>query len=93
MSETGLMVVPVRRGSWTVSLRCGRLPGGERVGIAFTTEAALMAVMGPGQPWIHLHERALRAMLAPLGVIRLQVNPGVVAEVSAPTGRPMPVAV
>jgi hypothetical protein len=52
-----------------------------------------MAVMGPGQPWIHLLERALRAMLAPLGVIRLQVNPGVVAKVSAPAGTPMPVAV
>ena len=66
-----------------MTLRCGRLPGGERVGIAFTTEAALAEVMGPAQPWIHLHERALRSMLAPLGVTRLQVNPGVVAEVSA----------
>jgi hypothetical protein len=93
MSETGLMVVPVRSGAGTVSLRCGRLPGGERVGIAFTTEAALTAVMGPDQPSIHLHERALRSMLAPLGVTRLQVNPGVVAEVSAPAGAAIPVAV
>jgi len=45
------MVVPVRTGSGMVRLRCGRLPTGERVGIAFTTEARLAAVMGAGQPW------------------------------------------
>jgi hypothetical protein len=87
------MVVPVRRGEWTVTVRCGRLPGGERVGIAFTTEAALVEVMGPAQPWIHLHERALRSMLAPLGVTRLRVNPGVVAEVSASARTVIPIAV
>ena len=78
MSATELMVVPVRAGSGTVCLRCGRLPAGERVGIAFTTEAHLAAVMGAGQPRIHLSEPALEEMLAPLGVTRIQVDPGLV---------------
>jgi hypothetical protein len=72
------MVVPVRTGSGMASLRCGRLPDGRRVGIAFTTEAGLIEVMGADQPWIHLDVRAMRAMLAPLGVTRIQVDPGVV---------------
>jgi hypothetical protein len=82
------MVVPVRTGSGMASLRCGRLPDGRRVGIAFTTEARLIEVMGADQPWIHLHERAVRAMLAPLGVTRIQVDPGVVTP-----NLPVPVAV
>jgi hypothetical protein len=82
------MVVPVRTGSGTVSLRCGRLPDGRRVGIAFTSEARLIEVMGADQPWIHLNERAMRAMLAPLGVTRIQVDPGVVTP-----HLPVPVAV
>jgi hypothetical protein len=40
--------------------------------------ARLIEVMGADQPWIHPHERAVRAMLAPLGVTRIQVDPGVV---------------
>jgi hypothetical protein len=73
------MVVPVRTKAGAASLRCGRLPNGERVGIAFTTADRLTEVMGADQPFIHLHERALKAMLAPLGVTRVQVDPGVVA--------------
>ncbi len=73
------MVVPVRTGSGMVCLRCGRLPTGERVGIAFTTEARLAGVMGADQPWIHLNDQAMKAMLAPLGVTRIQVDPGLVA--------------
>ena len=78
MSATRRMVVPVRTVPGMVSLRCGRLPTGERVGIAFTTEARLAAVMGAGQPWIQLSERAMEQMLAPLGVTRIQVDPGLV---------------
>lgn len=86
MSMTGSMVVPVRTGSGTVSLRCGRLPTGEHVGIAFTTEARLRTVMGAGQPWIQISEQAMEEMLAPLGITRIQVDPGLV------TARP-PIAV
>jgi hypothetical protein len=83
MTESALMVVPVRAGSGMVSLRCGRLPSGERVGIAFTTEERLAETMGTGQEWIRLHERALRAMLRPLGVTRIQLDPRVLATTPA----------
>ena len=79
INATKLMVVPVRTGSGMVCLRCGRLPTGEQVGIAFTTEARLAGVMGADQPWIHLNDQAMKAMLAPLSVTRIQVDPGLVA--------------
>jgi hypothetical protein len=87
VSATRLLVVPVHTGSGMVSLRCGRLPGGERVGIAFTTQASLARAMGAGQPWIHMSAEAMRDMLAPLGVTRIQVDPGVIAA-----GRPVSVS-
>jgi hypothetical protein len=80
------MIVPVRTVSGMVSLRCGRLPTGERVGIAFTTEAHLAAVMGADQPWIQMSEQALEEMLEPLGVTRVQVDPGLII-----TSRPVSV--
>lgn len=78
MNHTKLLVVPVA-GSETLALRSGRLPTGERVGIAFTTESRLVQVMGAGQRWIHLAEPAMKAMLAPLGIDRVQVDPGLIA--------------
>jgi hypothetical protein len=75
----GLMCVPVKTGSGTACLRCGRLPDGERVGIAFTTGTRLARAMGAGQPWIYLSGMAMRDMLAPLGVTRIQVDPGLIA--------------
>jgi hypothetical protein len=77
------MVVPVRTGSGRVCLRCGRLPTGERVGIAFTTEARLAGVMGADQDWMHLTGQAMKVLLAPLGVNRIQVDPALV-EASLP---------
>jgi hypothetical protein len=79
VSASRLLVVPVHTGPGTASLRCGRLPGGERVGIAFTSQAGLAKVMGADQPWIRLSAVAMRDMLAPLGVTRIQVDPGVIA--------------
>jgi hypothetical protein len=57
-----------------ISLRCGRLPTGERVGIAFT-ETGLIKVMGRDQAWIRLSDGAMKTMLAPLGIRRIQVDP------------------
>jgi hypothetical protein len=62
-----------------LALRSGRLPTGERVGIAFTTESRLIQIMGAGQRWIRLNEAAIKAMLAPLGIARVQVDPGLIA--------------
>lgn len=73
-----LMLVPVRNGSGMVFLRYGRLPSGERVGLAFTTEPHLVEAMGTGQRWISLDERMIRGMLAPLGVTRIYVDPHLV---------------
>lgn len=93
MHVTGLLVVPVT-GSETLALRIGRLPTGERVGIAFTSENRLTQVMGAGQRWIHLSEMATKAMLAPLGIARVQVDPGLIAPgvtPAAPFTDPRPV--
>jgi hypothetical protein len=75
VETAGLLVVPVRTGSGMVSLRCGRLPTGERVGIAFTTETGLIKVMGRDQAWIRLSDGAMKTMLGPLGIRRIQVDP------------------
>jgi hypothetical protein len=79
MNRTGLLVVPVLTGPGAASIQCGRLPTGQPVGIAFTSEARLAEVMGAGRPWIHLSEPAIKEMLLPLGVTRIQVDPGLVA--------------
>jgi hypothetical protein len=83
MNLTGLLVIPVS-GSETVSLRSGRLPTGERVGIAFSTESRLRQVMGASQRWILISESAMKAMLAPLGIVRVQVDPGLIAPPVTP---------
>jgi hypothetical protein len=85
--NAGLMVVPVKSGTEMACLCCGCLPTGERVGIAFTSEACLAGVMGPAQPFVRLSEHAMREMLTPLGVARIQVDPGFV-RVSRPLSVP-----
>ena len=61
--------------SGTLALRTGRLATGERIGLAFTCEQSLREVLGPWQQWTHLSERALHAMLAPVGVARVRIDP------------------
>ncbi|WP_433337827.1 SAV_915 family protein [Spirillospora sp. CA-294931] len=56
-------------------IRTGRLAVGERVGVGFTSRAGLAAVFGPRHPSIALHLRALRALLAPRGITRVQIDP------------------
>jgi hypothetical protein len=69
--------VPVRTAgnADTLVVQTGRLPQGRRVGIAFTGSDRLAAAMGESQQWTRLSESALRAMLTPLGVNRIQVDP------------------
>ncbi|WP_446219173.1 SAV_915 family protein [Micromonospora sp. IBHARD004] len=52
---------------------------GRRVGIAFTRPERLVTAMGENQRWLRLSESALRAMLAPLGIDRIQVDALLVA--------------
>ncbi|MFD0785229.1 SAV_915 family protein [Micromonospora azadirachtae] len=74
-------VVPVRTtpGRRALAIRTGRLPQGQRVGLAFTDPQRLARAMGADQPSIRLCESALRSMLRPLGTDRLQVDPLLVA--------------
>ena len=74
MSQTYL--VPVRESqAGTLALRTGRLASGERVGLAFTSEAPLRLTMGPFQQWVRLAAEPLRDMLAPLGVQGVRIDP------------------
>jgi hypothetical protein len=78
-----LLFVPVRKsGSGMLALRTGRLPSGQRVGLAFTSAPSLLSELGPGQPWIRLHEDAMRDMLGPAGIDEIRVD----ACLSAPPG-------
>ncbi|KAB1941572.1 hypothetical protein F8271_14090 [Micromonospora sp. ALFpr18c] len=61
------------------TVRTGRSPQGQRVGIAFTRADLLVAAMGAEQPWEELCESALRGMLRPLGIDVIQVDPLLVA--------------
>ena len=70
------LFVPVQAGrAGALSLRTGRLPSGELVGLAFTSETALSQTLGPAQQWIHLAAPALAGMLAPLGVEHIRIDP------------------
>jgi hypothetical protein len=67
--------VPVRISeAGTLALRTGRLLSGQRVGLGFTSEAALLATMGPAAQWAELDAQALKDMLAPLGVAEVRVD-------------------
>ncbi|HUN37867.1 MAG TPA: SAV_915 family protein [Trebonia sp.] len=85
MSETFL--VPVRTTSaGSLALRTGRLLTGERIGLAFTSEASLLLAMGPSQQWARLGQGAMRDMLAPLGISHIRIDPHPIRELEA--GRP-----
>jgi hypothetical protein len=69
-------LVPVSSSpSGTLALLTGRLASGERVGLAFTSEESLRAVLGPWQQWTRMCEEALRGMLTPIGVEQVRVDP------------------
>jgi hypothetical protein len=90
---THTYLVPVRDSrAGTLALQTGRLISGERVGLAFTSEASLLLTLGPSQHWIRLAPGALRAMLAPLGVTCVRVDSRPIADLGAETvsGEPLP---
>jgi len=75
------LIVPVREcAGGVVSVRTARADSGERVGLAFTSEARLRAALGDGQRWIAMAEPALRSMLRPLAVTRIQTDPVLVSR-------------
>ncbi|WP_408055915.1 SAV_915 family protein [Streptomyces blattellae] len=48
--------------------------------MGFTSASRLTDALGAGQPWIRLAEPALRALIAPLGVTTVTIDP----RISAP---------
>ncbi|MFJ9815396.1 SAV_915 family protein [Streptomyces sp. NPDC101151] len=79
----GPLYVPVRSGAAGCATRLFRTPLGDRTAVAFTSERALTATLGPDQTWIRLAEPALRALTEPLGVTTVTVDPQFTAP--APT--------
>lgn len=76
--------VPVHVSQYgTLALRTGRSPSGQRTGLAFTSQASLVSVLGPRQHWVRLCEQGLRDMLTPLGVDHITVDPLSVRSVAA----------
>jgi hypothetical protein len=83
-------LVPVRESqAGTLALRTGRLVSGERVGLAFTSEASLQLTMGPRQQWVRLATGPLRTMLTPLGVEGIRIDP-LPVDGPGPAGSPEP---
>ncbi|SCE74474.1 hypothetical protein GA0070612_0696 [Micromonospora chokoriensis] len=82
-----IYAVPVRDlpGRMVRTVRTGRSPQGQRVGIAFTRPELLVTAMGADQQWEELCESALRGMLCPLGIDVIQVDPLLVAPPLDPT--------
>jgi hypothetical protein len=77
--------VPVRASqAGPLALRTGRLLTGQRIGLAFTSEASLLLTLGPAQAWVRLDSRALKDLLAPLGIEHVRVDPRPIAELDGP---------
>lgn len=74
-----LLYVPVRVGDLdgaAAVVRTARPGAGtERVGLAFTREERLRAALGPTQRWIRLSRPALLALLGPLGIEQVRIDP------------------
>ena len=80
-----MFLVPVRTSkAGTLALRTGLLLTGERVGLAFTSEASLLLAMGPSQQWTRLGYAAMRDMLSPLGIKNVRIDPHPARELEVP---------
>lgn len=90
-----IYAVPVRDlpGRLVRTVRTGRTPQGQRVGIAFTRPELLVTAMGADQQWEELCESALRGMLRPLGIDVIQVDPLLVAPPLDPKTAARPIGV
>jgi hypothetical protein len=70
------LLVPVRTtAAGTLALRTGRLSSGERTGLAFTCQDALVRALGPSQQWTDLSWGALLDMVALPGIEHIRVDP------------------
>jgi hypothetical protein len=85
-----LLLVPVRAGGVTTTLRLFRSRSGRPTAVAFTTEERLKEVLGDEQPWVRLDRAVLPSLTGPLGVRDLIVDPGLIAAAPAPLERATP---
>ncbi|MFF4244895.1 SAV_915 family protein [Streptomyces sp. NPDC001822] len=74
-NRTAALFVPARPGPTGYLVRLFRTPVGVRTAVAFTDERRLAHTLGGGQAWVRLSEPAIRALVAPLGVVDLVVDP------------------
>ena len=74
-ARSPVVFVPVREGRDCLAVRTFLTPTGGRTGVAFTTVARLLDVLGPEVAWTPLSERVLRGMLSLVGVDVLTVDP------------------
>lgn len=85
LSARRILLVPVKPGPYgSLILRTGRLASGTPTGLAFTSESSLAVALGPEQRWTSLSEQALRAMLRPLGIDQIRVDPFVSPAIVTP---------
>ncbi|EFF88668.1 conserved hypothetical protein [Streptomyces sp. e14] len=80
----GPLFVPVRPGPSGCVARIFRTPLGDRTAVGFTCESSLIATLGPEQAWIRLAEPALRALIEPLGIATVTVDPQFTARPASP---------
>ncbi|MFJ5292655.1 SAV_915 family protein [Streptomyces sp. NPDC088348] len=83
----GPLYVPVRPGPTGCAARVFRTPPGVRTAVGFTSEARLRDTLGRNQAWIRLSEPALRALVGPLGIAVLTVDPQFSAPTATRSGR------
>ncbi|MEK8174207.1 SAV_915 family protein [Streptomyces sp. M19] len=87
----GLLFVPVRPGPAGWAAHVFRTPLGDRTAVGFTTKGRLVWTLGHDQPWIVLAEPAVRALMEPLGITRLTVDPQFAAPAAvSPPQQPLP---
>ncbi|MFF2777592.1 SAV_915 family protein [Streptomyces sp. NPDC058052] len=94
--RAGRLCVPVRPGPRACVTRLFRTPFGDRTAVAFSGPARLREALGAAQPWIVLAEPALRALVEPLGIRELRIDPAGLpgpAPVSVPAPAPVSVSV
>jgi hypothetical protein len=71
-----LLYVPVRTSRYgSIALKTGRLASGERIGLAFTSEAALASTLGPEQQWTRLANWLVPRMFAEIGTTEVRIDP------------------
>ena len=83
------LFVPVVKGAnGGCVTRMFRTPLGTRTAVGFTSAQRLAATLGPTHAWVRLSRQALRALIEPLGITRVAVDPRLATPFPPPVPRP-----